>query len=122
MKRLALAILVVGLSMYCRAQHSFPASDTANQWTGPNTFTNIFTLSSLANGCLFTTSGVVSSQACAALTLSSLYTNNQSTGTICNELVKQDSSGNAVVTFGGETSGVIGVASAGWGPVGTPLS
>lgn len=55
-----------------------------------------------------------------AATLASTYANNQTTGTFCNELVKQDASGNAIVTAGGETSGVIGVASIGCVPVGSP--
>lgn len=52
----------------------------------------------------------------------STYQNNQVTGTLCNELVKQDSSGNAIVTGGGETLGVIGVAFAGCVPVGAPAT
>jgi hypothetical protein len=48
----------------------------------------------------------------------STYNNNASTGTVCNALAKQDASSNAVVTAGGETQGVIGVAIIGCGTTG----
>lgn len=47
------------------------------------------------------------------------YYPNSATGTVCNRLVKLDASGNAQVTAGGETSGVIGVAVSGCGTTGT---
>jgi len=51
----------------------------------------------------------------------STYSNNGVTGTQCNQLVKQDASGNAIVTSGGETQGVIGVATAGCGTSGAVI-
>lgn len=47
------------------------------------------------------------------------YYVNSSAGTVCNKLVKLDGTGKAVVTTGGETSGVIGIAVAGCGTSGT---
>jgi hypothetical protein len=47
------------------------------------------------------------------------YYNNAPTGTTCNELVKLDASGNAIVTAGGEgVSAVVGVAAYGCGSAG----
>lgn len=47
------------------------------------------------------------------------YYVNSATGTVCNKLVKLDGTGKAVVTSGGETLGIIGVAIAGCGTSGT---
>lgn len=47
------------------------------------------------------------------------YGLNGAAGTVCNQLVKLDGAGKLVVTAGGETSGVIGVAVSGCGNTGT---
>ena len=58
--RLLLAATILWLSLYSFGQgHSFPATDSNSVWTGTNNFTNTFTLSSLADGCLHTASGIV---------------------------------------------------------------
>lgn len=41
--------------------HIFPATDSNNSFTGTNSFSNTFSLTSLANGCLQVSSGIVTS-------------------------------------------------------------
>lgn len=63
------AVLLCLLSTICVGQtHVFGALDTNNPWTGQNSFSNTFSLTALANGCLQVSSGVVIStgSSCAA--------------------------------------------------------
>lgn len=71
-------MLAFVISVQSPCQHSFPASDTTNSWTGPNTFTNIFTLPSLADGCLHTSTGIVLSTGSPCSTLTSIITSGSS--------------------------------------------
>lgn len=111
MKRTAVVVaLLCLLPIVCVGQtHLFPASDTNNFWTGQNSFSNTFSLTSLASGCLQVTSGVVNSTgiACGAGAGTVLSVTFTGDGTVL------DSTPSSPVTLSGTLTATLALAPAG---------